>query len=848
MVALPPAAAIALQVGASVGISAAIAALTKPVEPDVAEENAPPGGPGSPLDLAFGQTVSVDAQVLWRRRRPEKRDRGGLFTKRTEVNYFADIAFGLADATEDEIHSLENLYLGGKLIYQNGDDIAFTSDQLSVSRNPFMVIDSPVAGVDLVEATKKGGDATISGFTKAGNNGTFPILNRVRRSTGATRLLLYNETAEPEPAGPEVTVTQPFIKFNRREIRSLTLYTGSATQDADPLMSARVGPGEQDAWRGVAWAMGERVNLNDWVGSIPQARAVISTSATPVMLADIVRAICTRPKEVTDAMIDTSGIAPIEVRGYRVRPLFTPLEALDPLVVAYNLMAQQRDGKLVFFTRENAPVINIRLEELGSHAVGDDESDRPFRVDDPADAEVPSTLSVRYTDPDRDYQPETATEPGPDGRSENRQAVDLTSLVLTAEEAREAAARVRWFQEAGRHRIRGTLPFARINLQENDTLAFSDADGTDWRVLLDNSIPREDGIVEFEGIRDVPSILSIERIADPTLLDPQTIFPPSPLDTQLIDVAPLSNEHLRLPMLYVGSVAFNPDADFEAAEVHLSRDGTNFEPIDIVGGTTTGGLTLTALGPGTPGIYDLKNKVQVEVWGGELVSRPREDLLVFRRNLCMVGREMIAFENAELLESAGEIRTYELSGLLRGLRNTARFVGSHDVNERFVMIDDQPLIAIELDVSDVGRTVYLKSVPFGTTAEEAIATPVTYEGETMKPWGPWRIRGNRNATSFTTAEGILIQWDRRSRELSTFLGPKGLIEDLERYRIQILDSAGAGGGGVVNTYFATRTEQWFYSRSRLEGDGLTWGDDVDIRISQWSERLGQFGHDTEGTV
>ena len=101
--------------------------------------------------------------------------------------------------------------------------------------------------------------------------------------------------------------------------------------------------------------------------------------------------------------------------------------------------------------------------------------------------------------------------------------------------------------------------------------------------------------------------------------------------------------------------------------------------------------------------WDMTTEITVRTKTGELISAPT-DLSVYNgQNLCMIGNELIAFKNAELIatEALG-VKVYKLAKLLRGLRGTDWAVASHVDQELFVLIDDS-LMRLDFPLNERGR-------------------------------------------------------------------------------------------------------------------------------------------------
>ncbi|MDE5057121.1 hypothetical protein OZD68_06095 [Wolbachia endosymbiont of Drosophila bicornuta] len=72
-------------------------------------------------------------------------------------------------------------------------------------------------------------------------------------------------------------------------------------------------------------------------------------------------------------------------------------------------------------------------------------------------------------------------------------------------------------------------------------------------------------------------------------------------------------------------------------------------------------------------------------------------------NLALVGKEVIKFQNAELIDK----NKYKLSNLIRGQEDTKEY--DHATGEKFILLDDS-IISFEVQM---GKKFYLKAVTYG---------------------------------------------------------------------------------------------------------------------------------------
>lgn len=80
-------------------------------------------------------------------------------------------------------------------------------------------------------------------------------------------------------------------------------------------------------------------------------------------------------------------------------------------------------------------------------------------------------------------------------------------------------------------------------------------------------------------------------------------------------------------------------------------------------------------------------------------------------NLALVGKEVIKFQSAELIDK----NKYKLSNLIRGQEGTKEY--QHTTGEKFVLLDDS-IISFEVQP---GKRLFLKAVTYGDSLDNTEA-------------------------------------------------------------------------------------------------------------------------------
>jgi hypothetical protein len=203
----------------------------------------------------------------------------------------------------------------------------------------------------------------------------------------------------------------------------------------------------------------------------------------------------------------------------------------------------------------------------------------------------------------------------------------------------------------------------------------------------------------------------------------------------------------------------------------------------------------------------------------------------------MIGGEIVGFMTAEPIDE----RTYRLSHLLRGLRDTESATTTHEIGDRFVLLTGPGIEFVPLSISSVGLDRSYKVVTNGGMLDEFDEQTITPQAENVKPFAPDGIAGSRDGSN-----NLTLTWDRRTRAIVRLLSASAipLLEPREGYDVDVYD---VGWTTVLRTIVVTDATTAAYSAANQTIDGLTPGNPVNVEIAQHSDWL-RRGHATRATI
>ena len=610
------------------------------------------------------------------------------------------------------------------------------------------------------------------------NSGAYSVLfSMIGIADDKTNSALKNEMLRVRPFAysPETET------FYEGAVGTNTIFTDTEIGFAGPPTGSQL----YDDNSPIFWRSGENLFLWGYIGG--QAASALqgvayfllygAISTLGVPLSHIVADLCTDAGLVEGQDFEVSDLASEIVPGFAVARESTIRQALEMLMSAYFFDAIESDGIIKFRFQGKPSVGAIAEGDLAT--VSKAAPDPPPKLEEVRgqEADLPRSVVVAYQSAALNYQ--TATQQAQrlhaTTSARDRQRIELT-MVLDEADAAHIAERILYLAWLRRETFSTTLPPAYIQYDPGDALDVT-ADGVLHTVHLTKVELGGDNVVSVSGWATAESVFFNSTVvgAAPNIV---TIVPGTiePTTLVLMDLPPLRDQDAGTFGFYYAMAG--TDAGWRGATLYQSLDGTNYGPIGAAGLPTPMGQATTALATGTG--YDLTNAVTVQLSYSTLSSATAQQTASFT-NLCLLGQEVMTFDNATLVSPG----VYTLSNLRRGLKGTQLCVEGHQVGDRFVLLDpstigrftDQPInrgVAIHYKAPTSGQSLsaapdHLFTNNGASDQPEPALTPVS-PGVQRFSWGPafgpppgtyelqWSIDGGTTWTD-TTVSGSTLSHD-----------------------------------------------------------------------------------------
>lgn len=377
--------------------------------------------------------------------------------------------------------------------------------------------------------------------------------------------------------------------------------------------------------------------------------------------------------------------------------------------------------------------------------VPDQEAGAPYVLPDTADRDLPRRVFLTYADAAIDQNPNVAQPVGPDAGAagtEREMSIDMQTLALTPDDAQRLAERRLRRQRFGRITAGLGLTRRRIGIEPGDvwTPVF-DGDAIGMRCTKVEI--GADGRLATEWERDSGAIAILSGSTGAGAAGYVPDLMPDDIGTlgAVLDLPLLIDAHEQAaPLAYLvagpGAPGVWTGADFAQSETGAEGSFTvNWDGIAASEGAVIGECA-GALPDALPWVPDNGSVVTVAINVGELTAATLDDLLADpTRNLAAIesgdGWELVQFMTPTLVD----VRTYAITGFLRGVRGTEWAMAGHAAGDRFVLLDSTARLRT-MGAAEIGDTDWYAVSATGAAPVEADAFALAYTGASHKPLAP----------------------------------------------------------------------------------------------------------------
>ena len=534
--------------------------------------------------------------------------------------------------------------------------------------------------------------------------------------------------------------------------------------------------------------------------------------STSRSLADVITEICARSGVYEVDVKELWGV----LRGYSVSDISGARSALQPLMLAYGFEAIEREGQLIFRSRDGKAKVALSEDQM---AVSD-ELDGVLERTRAPEAEVAGRVKLTFVDADGDYAARAEEAMFPDEQSRLVSQSELP-LALTRSEGRQVVER--WLAESrvARDTARFSLPPSLFSYGAGDVITVTTEDGA-LRYRVDHATFGD--LQQIEAVR-VEQEIYVPSDAVEEIIEAKPFAAPVPVYPLFLDLPLLTGD--ETPHAPHIAVTANPWPG--SAAVYASASDSGYELNTLLPTWATIGVTQTALESAQPAVWDRGTSLRVKLTKGELTSVDLIDVLN-GANVAAIGDgssgnwEVFQFATADLVAP----QTYDLSLRLRGQVGTDGLMASWPAGSRFVLLNSA-LRQIDIAQSARGLARHYRIGPSQRGYDDPSYQHLVeaFDGIGLRPYAPAHLKAD-----LTLSGDTYLTWVRRTRidgdSWQSVEVPLG--EASELYVVRVVQ-----GGALLRESFVAMSN-WTYSASQKTSDGVTGA--YEIHVAQMSESFG----------
>lgn len=508
---------------------------------------------------------------------------------------------------------------------------------------------------------------------------------------------------------------------------------GGEDQPVDPLIAAAVGMGSASAFRGLAYAVFEDLDLTAFGNRIPSLTFEVEADAGPVDAGQIGNHLLGEAGRCSGSW----PFAGYAASGDRAREALAPLFEVDGVRLVegpagWRLAPPDALGAAAaladFSERQRVPAARDEIERRRA----------------PLSA-LPATIRLRHYEPERDYQlgQQTSAVAGGGLREER---IDLPA-VLPAGSARALAHKLAAAAGDERETVVQKADLAALALPVGGLI--DQADGRRWRIAA-RSV-RGDGVT-LELRRFLPAPAGA-GVADPGVPVRAPDWPDAEGAVQLIDLPGVGGAAADARRLVVAAAGTHDG--WRGADLWLlAAPGAAPIALGTVRPAAAMGQLAAPLAAGSTLLFDDCGVAEVILKNPSMTLESVDDpALLGGANRAMVGGELIQFGSADQIAPD----RWRLTRLLRG-RSGTEAATPHEAGTGFVLLDDGALFFLpdELAAATESGGAILQWAPRAAVTMTDI--PVPPGACALRPLAP--VHGR---IAIDPAGGADVGWVRRSR-------------------------------------------------------------------------------------
>lgn len=556
--------------------------------------------------------------------------------------------------------------------------------------------------------------------------------------------------------------------------------------------------------------------------------AYLKMASAAATLRDIVTSECALAGIAASDLVLT-GLTDSAVRGYRIAERAGVRSSLEMLQAAFPFDVAASGYKLKFISRGGASVATIPESDLGTTS-GNEKTGILLPISREMDSQLPSRVSVRYLDPDREYDIGEQYSERPNTASASQRTVDL-SIVLNSSEAAQVAdvlIQKDWVERSDYGPF--SLPPPHRNLEGADVITVEHR-GQLHVLRLTRAEYFPDGRVECSGRLTAAQAYTSTATGEAPLVLPPVGVPLKGVTLgYLLDIPRIRSEQ-DVPGMAFGLLGRS--SGWPGGVLVRSDDsGNTWQSVAASNARARVFSAVDALGSSSPYHLDPSALTVTALTPDAVLYSVTEAQFYGHANLAAYGADG-RWEIVSFMTSVDNTGSFTLKGFLRGLYGSEMHMGSHVASDLLIMLDTATIGFFGLPTTAIGAQRLYRALTQGAALDSAIDEADTYEAINLKPLAPVDLNGHRAPTTLDWK----IKLQRRTRwPVEVFSGATvPLGETSESYECEIWDSSYST---LKRTLTAT-TNEFDYTAAHQTSDFGSERDTLYVKAYQLSSVVGR---------
>ena len=538
-------------------------------------------------------------------------------------------------------------------------------------------------------------------------------------------------------------------------------------------------------------------------------------------LKSIVEELCVETGlDLTD--IDATELQLINVKGFKIDNQLSARQVLETLSIYYNFDAVESGGILKFILRGKDPVATIDYSEIGAKIFTKDyDSSDIFKNTRIQESELVKILNIIYFDIDKDYEQNTQQAKRVINTTENVNTIQAP-IVLDSTEAKRIVDRILYQSYIARDKYQFDINYDYAYLEPTDVINLI-KDGNTYTLRI-TKLDKSQGVLKIEAEAEQKTVYNQNGTGDAGIISQDVVTTYADTSLYILDI-PIFDISDNNGGNYV--VVDKSAGLWRGAGVYKSteQNGTYSSQETIYQNSITGNIQSFIDSNHILNTVDYVSYFIIQSTG-QLYSITYDQLLN-GGNVALIGNELVQFMNAELIAT----NTYKISGLLRGRWATEQYVGTHTINDKFILFNFYNSSLKRINKSDYiyGVPRYYKGVTIRTQIDDVTNFPFTNNAIGLKPLAVVNVMGSRNNNN-----DLYVEFKKRIRGQAVFGNTLDTTDpDGDYYEIDIYN-----GLNVVRTIYSTSLN-FTYTAAQQTTDFGSIQSSINIKIYKVNNSYGR---------